>query len=43
MEAAIQAASQDYQELARLMEEREQAENLLNNLMEQWEEAAASL
>lgn len=39
LEAAIQAASQDYQELARLMEEKEKADNLLLELMEQWEAA----
>ena len=35
----IEAASADYQELTRLLEEKEAAEMLLMELMEQWEAA----
>lgn len=35
----IEAASADYQELTRLLEEKEEAEMLLMDLMEQWEKA----
>ena len=35
----IEAASADYQELARLLEEKEEAELVLMDLMEQWEKA----
>ena len=35
----IEAASADYQELTRLLEEKEEAEMLLMELMEQWEAA----
>ena len=35
----IEAASADYQELTRLLQEKEAAEALLMELMEQWEEA----
>ena len=35
----IEAASADYQELSRLLEEKEEAEMLLMDLMEQWEKA----
>jgi ABC-type multidrug transport system ATPase subunit len=35
----IEAASADYQELARLLEEKEEAEMVLLDLMEQWEQA----
>ncbi len=35
----IEAASADYQELTRLLEEKEQAEMVLMDLMEQWEAA----
>ena len=35
----IEAASADYQELTRLLEEKEEAEMLLMELMEQWESA----
>ena len=35
----IEAASADYQELTRLLEEKEEAEILLMDLMEQWEAA----
>jgi thymidylate synthase ThyX len=35
----IEAASADYQELTRLLGEKEDAEAVLMDLMEQWEEA----
>ena len=35
----IEAASADYQELTRLLEEKEEAEMMLMDLMEQWEQA----
>ena len=35
----IEAASADYQELTRLLAEKEEAEMLLMDLMEQWEKA----
>ncbi len=35
----IQAAAADYQSLAQLMQEKEEAENVLLDLMEQWEQA----
>ena len=35
----IEAASADYQELTRLLAEKEEAEMLLMDLMEQWEAA----
>ena len=38
-DAKIDAASADYQELARLLEEKEEAELVLMDLMEQWEKA----
>ena len=38
-DAKIEAASADYQELARLLEEKEAAELLLMDLMEQWDAA----
>ena len=39
LDAAIEAASADYQELTRLLGEKEQAEEDLMDLMEQWETA----
>ena len=39
LDGKIEAASADYQELTRLLEEKEDAEELLMDLMEQWEEA----
>ena len=39
LDARVQAAAADYQELSRLMEEKEQAEAVLMDLMEQWEAA----
>ena len=38
-DAKIEAASADYQELSRLLEEKETAEMELMDLMEQWEAA----
>ena len=38
-DSKIEAAAADYQELTRLLEEKEQAEFLLMELMEQWEQA----
>ena len=38
-DAKIDAASADYQELTRLLEEKEEAELVLMDLMEQWEKA----
>ena len=35
----IEAASADYQELTRLLSEKEEAEMVLMDLMEQWEKA----
>ena len=37
----IEAASADYQELSRLLQEKEEAEAALMDLMEQWEAAQA--
>ena len=39
LDEKIEAAAADYQELARLLNEKEEAENLLMELMEQWESA----
>ena len=39
LDAAIEAASADYQELTRLLGEKEKAEEVLMDLMEQWEAA----
>ncbi|MBR4017811.1 MAG: ABC-F family ATP-binding cassette domain-containing protein [Oscillospiraceae bacterium] len=39
LDAAIEAAAADYQELTRLLGEKESAETVLLNLMEQWENA----
>ena len=41
-DAKIEAASADYQELTRLLSEKEEAEMLLMDLMEQWEAAQES-
>ena len=41
LDARVQMAAADYQELTRLMEEKEQAEAVLMDLMEQWEAAQA--
>ncbi len=39
LDARIEAAAADYQELTRLLGEKEEAENVLMELMEQWEAA----
>ena len=39
LDAAIEAAAADYQELTRLLGEKEEAELALLDLMEQWETA----
>ena len=39
----IEAAAADYQELARLMEEKQQAEDTLAQMMEQWEALSCEL
>ena len=39
LDEMIEAASADYQELTRLLDEKEDAEELLMDLMEQWEKA----
>ena len=39
LDEKIEAAAADYQELTRLLNEKEEAENLLMELMEQWESA----
>ena len=39
LDKKIEAASADYQELTRLLGEKEEAENVLLELMEQWEAA----
>ena len=39
----IEAAAQDYQELARLMEEKQQAEDRLAEMMDEWERLSLSL
>ena len=43
LDEAIEAAAADYQELTRLLGEKEQAENVLLELMEQWEQAQECL
>ncbi len=43
LDAAIEAAAADYQELTRLLGEKEEAETVLLELMEQWEEAQEAL
>ena len=42
-DAALEAASADYQELMRLTEQRQEQEGILDDLMQQWEAAAAQL
>ena len=39
LDEKIEAAAADYQELTRLLGEKEEAENILMELMEAWEEA----
>ena len=43
LDAALEAASSDYQELVRLTQERQMQENKLDDLMQRWENAAAAL
>lgn len=43
LDAGIEASSADYQELTRLLEEKETAETALMELMEQWEQAQSDL
>ena len=43
IEADIAAASADYQELTRLLEQKEREDEILLELMAQWEEAAGGL
>ena len=43
LDTKIEAAAADYQELTRLLGEKEEAENTLMDLMEQWEQASAEI
>ena len=43
LDRRIEAAAADYQELTRLLGEKEEAENILMELMEQWEQASAQM
>ena len=43
LDAKIEAAAADYQELARLMEEKQQAEDTLAQMMGQWEALSCEL
>ena len=43
LDTKIEAAAADYQELTRLLGEKEEAENVLMELMEQWEQASAEM
>ncbi len=43
LDTKIEAAAADYQELTRLLGEKEEAENTLMELMEQWEQASAQM
>ena len=43
LDAALENAASDYQELMRLTQERQKEETKLDDLMQQWEEAAAAL
>ena len=43
LDRKIEAAAADYQELTRLLGEKEEAENTLMELMEQWEQASAEI
>jgi len=43
LDSAIEAAASDYQELTRLLQEKETEENRLMDLMEQWEQAQESV
>ncbi len=43
LDTKIEAAAADYQELTRLLGEKEEAEGILMELMEQWEQASAQM
>ena len=43
LDTKIEAAAADYQELTRLLGEKEEAEGILMELMEQWEQASAQI
>ncbi len=43
LDTKIEAAAADYQELTRLLGEKEEAESILMELMEQWEQASAQM
>ena len=43
LDTQIEAAAADYQELTRLLGEKEEAENILMELMEQWEQASSEI
>ncbi len=43
LDTKIEAAAADYQELTRLLGEKEEAEGMLMDLMEQWEQASSEL
>ena len=43
LDRKIEAAAADYQELTRLLGEKEEAEGILMELMEQWEQASAQM
>ena len=43
LDTKIEATAADYQELARLMEEKQQAEDTLAQMMEQWEALSCEL
>ena len=43
LDRKIEAAAADYQELTQLLGEKEEAENILMELMEQWEQASAQM
>ena len=43
LDTKIEAAAADYQELTRLLGEKEEAENILMELMEQWEQASSEI
>ena len=43
LDGKIEAAAADYQELTRLLGDKEEAENILMELMEQWEQASAQM
>ena len=43
LDTKIEATAADYQELARLMEEKQQAEDTLTGLMDEWERLSSEL